>query len=87
MVAVACMELRIDGPDADLSVQVYQIGTAKRLIKIADRVVRIYTVVPEATLGESCHDNKDGVYKSSVISQPWRSSSMMLGVRETVSEY
>ena len=64
MVAAACMELGIDGPDADLPPSALERCSKKAdlILQVAERVVRKYTVVPEAILRESCEDNKDGVH-------------------------
>ena len=51
IVAAACIELGIEGPDMDLLT-----GALARCsnLHVADRVVKKFTVLPEAILGKSC---------------------------------
>ena len=64
IVAATCIELGMEGPDAELPTSALA-GHSKDsdlIAQVAGRVVRKYTIVPEAILGELCKDSRDGVY-------------------------
>ena len=64
IVAAACIELGIEESDASLptSAPVGRSKDSDLVSQVAERVVKKYTVVPEAILGELLDESKDAVY-------------------------